>query len=58
MTYAEKKDEIRQMAIDYQNMFVEGETFYWSDIAEWTEFFEKYGKRYGLLKEFRENGII
>lgn len=58
MKYAEKKNEIRQMAIDYQNMFTDGETFYWSDIAEWTAFFEKYGKRYGLLKEFRENGIL
>lgn len=58
MTYAQKKTEIRQMAIDYQTRFADGDTFYWSDIAEWTAFFMKYGKRYGLLTEFRENGII
>lgn len=58
MTYAQKKIVIRQMAIDYQTRFADGETFYLSDIAKWTEFFMKYGKRYGLLTEFRENGII
>ena len=30
---------------------------YWSDLATWGEFFAKYGKRYGLMREFHENGI-
>lgn len=29
----------------------------YSELAEFCEYFEKLGKRYGLLKEFRENGI-
>ena len=30
----------------------------WEHLAEWGAFFEEYGKKYGLLREFRENGII
>lgn len=30
----------------------------WGEIAESTAYFEKIGKRYGLIKEFKENGII
>lgn len=30
----------------------------WEEIAESQAYFEKIGKRYGLIKEFKENGII
>lgn len=30
----------------------------WGEIAESTAYFEKIGKRYGLIKEFKGNGII
>jgi len=30
----------------------------YSDLARCQRYFEKLGRRYGLLKEFRENGII
>ena len=55
-TYAEKKEALRDMAIEWQSKFGEM-TYYWSDLAEWSNFFEKYGRKYGLLTEFRENGI-
>jgi hypothetical protein len=29
----------------------------WGELAYWQEYFEKLGKRYGLLTEFRENCI-
>lgn len=58
MTYKEMKEKIRQEAMEYQDMFTNGETIFWSDIAYYYDYFSKYGKRYGLLKEFRENGII
>ena len=29
----------------------------YGELADWCEYFTKLGKRYGLLKEFRENGI-
>lgn len=35
----------------------EREHSHWSDLATWGEFFAKYGKRYGLMREFHENGI-
>lgn len=55
-SYADKKALLRDQAIDYslQNNFV----MYGSDLVEIGAYFEKYGKRYGLIKEFRENGII
>lgn len=30
----------------------------WQQVADTCADFEKLGKRYGLIKEFRENGII
>ena len=29
-----------------------------SDLADFSAYFEKLGKCYGLVKEFKENGII
>lgn len=56
MTYQERKAKARQKAIDWQ--FASSENNYdMQDLANWGNYFEKLGKRYGLLKEFRENGI-
>lgn len=57
-SYQERKEEARQQAIDYQNSFTEGQTYFWSEVAEIGAKFERLAKRYGLIKEFRENGII
>ena len=54
--YYEKKEEIRQQAIDWQLDFG-NHNYSWYELAEFYEYFYKYGKRYGLLKEFKENGI-
>ena len=56
-TYAEKKEEIRQRAIEWQQDF-EKQGYCWGDLIIYQEYFEDLGRRYGLLKEFRENGII
>ncbi len=56
-TYKEKKEEIRQRAIEWQKDF-EKQDYCWGDLIIYQEYFEDLGKRYGLLKEFRENGII
>jgi len=58
MSYAEGKKRARNEAIEWQNTFIEGKTYYWSEIAEFTDYFSKLAKRYGLIREFRENGII
>ena len=54
-TYAEKKAHVRDKAIDYSYLWDAVRTMY--DIMNVEEWFYRYGKRYGLLKEFHENGI-
>ena len=56
-TYQERKEAARQLAIEWQHDF-ENHNYYYSELVEWQFIFTKLGKRYGLLKEFRENGII
>lgn len=55
-TYASNKAVARQEAIDWQNDLFRDNRSY-KEMQEAAERFEKLGKRYGLLKEFRENGI-
>ena len=55
-TYETKKEMARQEAIDWQNDFCNHDYTY-GKLAEFGYYFEKLGRRYGLLKEFRENGI-
>lgn len=52
--YQKRQDEVRQQAIDWQQCE-------WNDEKEFMEktwYFYTMGKRYGLLREFQENGII
>ena len=55
-TYQEKKEDARQIAIDWQIEAIEKD-YSMSEYAEFGEYFYKLGKRYGLLREFRENCI-
>lgn len=50
------KDKIRLEAINFQKTFCINPSY--SELVEAQAYFEKQGKRYGLLREFRENGII
>ena len=54
--YRKRQGELRDEAIDWQNDFG-NHNYYWSEIADWQYYFETMGRRYGLLTEFRENGI-
>ena len=45
-------------AIEYQFKYSEGYCPSYEELAEWCEYFRKLGKRFGLLREFTENGII
>lgn len=56
-TYQELKNKAREEAIEWQYDF-ENHNYYQSELADWSEHFTKLGKRYGLAKEFKENGII
>ena len=56
-TYQELKNKAREEAIEWQRDF-ENHNYCWSELADWSDHFTKLGKRYGLTKEFKENGII
>lgn len=55
--YQQQKERYRELAIDWQIEFSEND-HYMSEYAYWNDYFTKVGKRFGLLKEFRENAII
>lgn len=56
-TYAQRKKAARQAAIDWQLTWYETNYSYW-ELAEYMEYFEKLARRFGLVREFRENAII
>lgn len=51
------QEEARDFAIAWQHDF-ENQNYDYMDLAEWGAFFEDLGKRFDLLEEFTENGII
>jgi len=55
-TYDETKQILRDFAIMWQHRF-DKVSWSYEDIANYEGFFRTYGKKYGLLREFRENGI-
>lgn len=55
MTYTEAKARARKLAIDW--LHDESHRISYGELAEACERFNKLGKRFGLLGEFRENGI-
>lgn len=57
MTYAQKKERARAEAIEWQIEFTK-EDHYMSELAYWGSYFYKLAKRFGLVREFRENAII
>lgn len=57
MTYAQGKENARQAAIDWQADFANN-SYSYGELAEWSAYFERLARRYGLVGEFRENGII
>ena len=56
-TYQERKNDLRNKAIEWSNN--QGEYAAWSygELADIGSFFETNGRRCGLLTEFRENAI-
>jgi len=59
-TYAERKANAAELARELQS--IESETsgggLSWGEYSIITDFFEEVGRRFGLLREFRENCII
>lgn len=55
-TYQEKKAETIEKAIEFVNNFENIEN--WGDYIRTKNRLEKLAKRYGLVREFKENVII
>jgi hypothetical protein len=55
--YEKRKDAARQEAIEWQAEFSEHDYSY-GEIAEQQAYFEQLARKYGLVREFKENGII
>ena len=56
-TYLERKAQLADFACEWQ-WWQSEQSLYMSEVAFWADLFRKLGKRYGLIKEFKENGII
>ena len=56
--YQNMKNHIREQAIEFQNSFNEGVSWSYAGLGMMYDYFLEMGRRYGLLREFRENGII
>lgn len=57
LTYSENKAKLREEAIQWQKDFSKYNYSY-PEIAEKQAYFERKAKRFGLVQEFKENGII
>ena len=55
-TYRERQASLEDLAKDWQNWFA-GLEWSYGELAEIGNYFYENGKRYGLLKEFKENCI-
>ena len=55
--YQMAKAKARNKAIEWQLDF-DNHNYSWSELSEFQTYFERLAKRYGLVEEFRENGII
>lgn len=55
-TYAEKKNAARMEAVNWQAE-AGSKNYSYGELAYYGAHFEALGRRYGLLCEFRENGI-
>lgn len=56
-TYQKRKAAAREEAIRWQADFPE-QDISWGELASAGDYFTKLARRYGLVREFRENGII
>lgn len=56
-TYRKAKENARNKAIEWQNNF-NNHNYSYGELVNFDGYFECLARRYGLVREFRENGII
>ena len=54
--YQRAKQRARDKAVEWQTDF-KNHNYSYGELVYWQEYFERLGRAYGLLTEFRENGI-
>lgn len=55
--YQENKNSVREFAIQWQAEFA-GHNSSYGELAIYQDMFLRLARRWGLVREFRENGII
>ena len=55
--YQQQKANARDKAIKYQYEYT-NHSYSYGELMLMQEYFEQLARRYGLVKEFKENGII
>ena len=50
-------DQARQAAIDWQ-IWAADQALSYGELADWADHFRQLAKKYNLIDEFKENGII
>ena len=55
--YTRAKENARQKAMDWQTEYSNND-YSCGELIAFAEYFTRLAKRYGLITEFRENGII
>ena len=56
-TKCTNKEQARDKAIEWQN-WQYSKSLSYSELIEWNDYFTVLAKKYGLIREFKENGII
>lgn len=56
MTTIKTKGEARQKAIEWQT-FASNKSLNYFELWEWNQYFYNIGKKFGLLREFKREGI-
>ena len=57
-SYYKNKERIRQYAFKYLDLYSKGVNLSYYAVYVWQCYFTKYGRKYGLIREFRINGVI
>ena len=57
ITEIKTEEEARQMAIDFQE-WVSHQDLSYSELADFSGYFETLAQKFNLTEEFKENGII
>lgn len=55
--YQKAKARARDKAVEWQSGFSD-QNYSYGELAYWGDYFSRLAKRYGLAREFKENGII